>query len=445
MKRLLMFAVLFSIGLFSPSTEHRLWAQEEGAGLPPVAQTVVREGDFAVSLAEALGVGGARSEAEAESDLAGLGIMPPNGWIADYPVTPDTLEALHKAIGEAADAGKLSMGKEEAFKKVAALTAGLGLPIRPDEGAVYAGEAPAADYGSYSDPSVISNYYYNQGPPVVTYYTPPWDYYHIYHWVPHPFWWGPTFFSGFFILNDFHTFRNVVVVKKHGHKFTTHKRVTNHFFDKKRHTFGRVDSRHRLKGDTFGGSHHKPHKRGFGSHDARKGAESIFKRHSERTRSFGDRHFGSGKDFSKDSRQDAFRGHAPTHRFDSSGRSDGKARTFGSNERGRQFRGGGLDRRMGKGFEKSSGRGEKRGFEPSGRRSGGFQESFGSPRSERGGRDFQKPFSSFGERSGERKLSRGSGDGRSFSRGGGSGGSRGFSGGNRGFSRAGGGACRGRC
>jgi hypothetical protein len=369
MKRLLMFAVLFSFGLFSTSTENGPWAQEEGSGLPPVAQTVVREGDFAVSLAEALGVGNARSEAEAESDLAALGIMPPNGWIADY--------------------------------------------------------------GSYSDPGVISNYYYNQGPPVVTYYTPPWDYHHIYHWVPHPFWWGPTFFSGFFILSDFHTFRDVVVVKKHGHKFKTHKRVTNHFFDKKRHTFGRVDPRHRLKGDMFGGFHHKPHKSGFGNHDARKGAESIFKRHSERTRSFGERHFGPGKDFSNGSRHDAFRGPASTHRFDSMGRTEGKARAFGSDDRGRQFRGSGLDRGTGKRFENGSGR-----------RSGDFQKSFGNPRNDRGGRDFQKPFSSFGVRSGERKFSRGSGGGRSFSRGGGSGGSRGFSGGNRGSSRGG---CRGRC
>jgi hypothetical protein len=434
MKRLLMFAMLVSIGLFSALTDHRTWGAEEGPGLPPVAQTVIREGDFAISLAEVLGIGSAESEAEAESGLAAVGISPPNGWIADYPVTPDTVEALYKAVGEAADAKRLPMGKDEALNKYAELTASLGLPIRPDEAGSYAGEAPAADYGSYSDPSVISNYYYNQGPPVVTYYRPPWDYYHIYHWVSHPFWWGPTFFSGFFILNDFHTFRKVVVVKKHGHKFVTHKRVTNHFFDKKRHKFGRVDPLHRLRGDKLGGFHHKSDGRGFRDHAARRGAESIFKRHTDRARSFGDRGIDRRKDFSSGFRHDGFRGQAPTHRFDSGVRKDRNTGAFGSNDRARQFRGSGAHRGMGQRFENRSSRFEKGG-------AGGF----GSPRNERGGRDFRNPsFSSGGSRGGERKFSRGgSNDGRSFSRGGGSGG-RGFSG-SRGSGRGGGGGCRGRC
>ena len=46
---------------------------------------LIREGDFAIKLVEALKVGQAKSEAEAESILASVGIAPKNGWIADYP------------------------------------------------------------------------------------------------------------------------------------------------------------------------------------------------------------------------------------------------------------------------------------------------------------------------------------------------------------------------
>ena len=79
---------------------------------PPIAQTLIREGDFAIKLAEALKIGQAKSEAEAESMLASAGIAPKNGWIADYPMTPDIIGELEKAVGEAADAKKLPMSKE---------------------------------------------------------------------------------------------------------------------------------------------------------------------------------------------------------------------------------------------------------------------------------------------------------------------------------------------
>ncbi len=83
---------------------------------PSVQRKLIREGFFALRLAEALKVAEVKSEAEAESKLASLGILPRNGWIADYPMTPNVIAELEKAIGEASDSGKLAMKKDEALK-----------------------------------------------------------------------------------------------------------------------------------------------------------------------------------------------------------------------------------------------------------------------------------------------------------------------------------------
>jgi hypothetical protein len=84
---------------------------------PPLRErSLVREGYFAVELAEVLKIGGVKSEAEAESTLASLGIAPKNGWIADYPLTPDIIGELRNAVGEASDSGKIGMNREEALK-----------------------------------------------------------------------------------------------------------------------------------------------------------------------------------------------------------------------------------------------------------------------------------------------------------------------------------------
>ncbi len=95
--------------------------QGEGYGYysqsgPPVQQKLVREGFFAMKLAEALKVGEVKSEAEAESKLASVGVIPKNGWIADYPLTPTVIAELENAIIEAADSGKIAMKRDEALK-----------------------------------------------------------------------------------------------------------------------------------------------------------------------------------------------------------------------------------------------------------------------------------------------------------------------------------------
>ena len=81
-------------------------------GAPPVAQSLIREGGVAVTLAEALNLGTANSEAEAESRLGEKDISPKNGSIVDYPLTPDIIGELNVAVGNAADARKIAFGQD---------------------------------------------------------------------------------------------------------------------------------------------------------------------------------------------------------------------------------------------------------------------------------------------------------------------------------------------
>src|SRR5512139_1222204 len=65
--------------------------------VPPVAQPLVREGDLAIQLAALYGLGAPANETEAEDLLSSAGIIPLNGWISDYPVTPEILGQLKEA------------------------------------------------------------------------------------------------------------------------------------------------------------------------------------------------------------------------------------------------------------------------------------------------------------------------------------------------------------
>src|SRR5512143_3315662 len=176
---------------------------------PPVAQSLVREGDFAIKLAAELDLGNPTDEATAEDILATAGVIPANGWLSDYPVTPQIIGQLQESIAKAASEGKLPMNVEEATRGLYALAAQMDLPTPASPGSAPSGgqQAPAAQ----TSPSVVNNYYYNQGPPVVTYYPPPTDYAYMYDWVPYPSWWVGFWFSGFFIARNFTT---VVVVTR---------------------------------------------------------------------------------------------------------------------------------------------------------------------------------------------------------------------------------------
>lgn len=228
--------------LMIPAT---IYAQAEQAkpGPPAVAQQLVREGTFAVKLEFALAVGTTEDEAEAESRLGEVGVAPRNGWIADYPVTPDIIGELQRAVGDAAEAGKLSLARDEALKRLNDVAVELGLPVIPHaDGKTYEGKPAGAE--NYPDPTVINNYYYTEGPPVVTYYAPPPDYYYLYAWVPYPFWCFGFWFPGYFILNDFH--RTVFVNRRVVF-------VSNHFNDVRVHRVFRIDPVSRFSGRTFAG------------------------------------------------------------------------------------------------------------------------------------------------------------------------------------------------
>ena len=238
---------------------------------PPIAQTLTREGDFAIKLAEALKIGQAKSEAEAESMLASAGIAPKNGWIADYPMTPDIIGELENAVGEAADAKRLSMSKNEALKVLRTIAVEFELPIIAEIPEGYT-ESPPPTTPQYTPPSLIENYYYAEGPPVITYYPPPWDYYYMYAWVPTPFWCSGFYFPGFFILHDFHR-----VFHRHGHVGI----ISNHIRDNRTGRFYAIDPVRRRAGMISGGRD-TPSVRGFNSSEARNGARLIFQRSRER-------------------------------------------------------------------------------------------------------------------------------------------------------------------
>ncbi len=232
-------------------------SDQKSAGSPPISQALVPEGDFALKLATALKLGTPNDETQAEDMLTSAGITPKNGWIADYPLTPNIIGELQNSVATAADSKRLPMEKDEALEAFQGLAAEFGLAVSPGGAGEY------AENQLQPDASAINNYYYEEGPPVVSYYPPPWDYYYLYAWVPYPFWWGGFFFSGFFCLHDFHRF---AVVGHHNHL------ISNHFIDPATHAVRRVDpASHTL-------THVSHTAAGFGSATTRSSAASIFNR-----------------------------------------------------------------------------------------------------------------------------------------------------------------------
>jgi hypothetical protein len=243
-----MIAVCMTIVLLLPLG---IGAQEGISQPPPVAAPLVREGAFSMKLAEALNVGHPSSEAEAESMLGAVGVAPHNGWMADYPVTPDIIGELRDSVGYAAQAKTIPMDKDAALRTLESVQTSVSVSVTPAPAgppSTSASETSPAETAesaqSYPDQTVINNYYSNEGPPILTYYAPPQDYYSLYGWVPYPFWWGGFWFGGFFILNDFH--RHFI-----GHDGGFF--VSNHFNDVRAHRVFRVDPLKRFSGRTFAG------------------------------------------------------------------------------------------------------------------------------------------------------------------------------------------------
>jgi len=236
---------------------------EQAAKAPPVSQQLIPEGDFALKLATGLKLGTPTTEVQAEDMLTAVGIAPKNGWIADYPMTPIIIGQLRNAVVAAGALKKLPMEKDEALQTFEGLTAEFGLAIVPGPEQYAEGQPPTGS--EYVPSPVIDEYYYTEGPPVVTYYPPSWDYYYLYGWVPYPFWCSGFFFPGFFILNDFHHHQG-------------HHLISNHFIDPKTHASVRVDPTTRTRGTAATRNSGGTGSRGFASPEARKGATSIFSR-----------------------------------------------------------------------------------------------------------------------------------------------------------------------
>jgi hypothetical protein len=308
-------------------------AEEPVSGLPPIGQQMVREGDFAVKLLEALSLGSAEDEVDAETQLGNLGIAPRNGWIADYPVTPDIIGELHKSLRDAADSDRIDMDGDQAVKILEQVNAEAGVAIMPSTIAP-SGSSNTPRGSSYPDQTVINNYYSTEGPPVVTYYAPPADYYPLYSWVPYPFWGFGFWFPGYFILNDFNR-----VVHSHNRVFI----VSNHFRDVRNHRVYRVDPVVRYRGRTYAGIG-VANTRGFISTGVRKGERSIFNsprmRMTPATRSVPPSSRGGGARINGGSRiegggRSGGGRNSGGSRIDSGGRSGGGVRG-GSQERGRR-------------------------------------------------------------------------------------------------------------
>ena len=233
--------------------------------VPPIEQTLVREGDFALKLVERLRLGTPQNEAEAETILSSTGISPKNGWISDYPITPDIMGELQDAVDGAADAGRLPMERDEALKTLQDLAAEVGLSVVVDRRTDYPSEEPSRTYSYYSEPTV-TNYYNTYGPPIVTYYPPPWSYSYLYAWVPYPFWWTGVYFRGYYVLNNFHR-----CIDAHHRPVY----ISNHWRDPRTRRVFVIDPSSRRTGD-FMRSRSVDAPRGFISPEARRGAASIF-------------------------------------------------------------------------------------------------------------------------------------------------------------------------
>jgi hypothetical protein len=237
-------------------------------GKAPLAQPLVREGTVAVSMVEVLALGKTTNEVEAENLLLAAGIAPRNGWISDYPVTPDIAGELRAAVYDAAESGSLKLGTAEAVQAFDGILTQYNLAVKDDTSGEIAGREQAPEY---PDSSYMNDYYYNEGPPPVTYYAPPMDYAYLYSWVPYPFWGWNAWFPGFFVLSDFHRF-----VFFDRHVFV----VSNHFFDRDNRRFRRIEADDRFR--EFQGRRFDDHGRHFvnkrvvGPSEIRRGADKAF-------------------------------------------------------------------------------------------------------------------------------------------------------------------------
>jgi hypothetical protein len=193
---------------------------------------------------------------------------------AAYPQAKGTTRTPPPVAPTLVREGNFSMRLASGLKigTAAKVSADLGLHILADTTGEY-GEIPPPPTPQYPEPTVINNYYYRQGPPLITYYPPPSDYLYLYAWVPYPFWYFRFFFSGFFILHDFHKVSIInqrVVV------------VTNHVFHRHYRRFYKIDPVKRRWGKSLRGVAKSSHRRTLSRVEARRGPRAILQRSHDR-------------------------------------------------------------------------------------------------------------------------------------------------------------------
>ena len=169
-----------------------------------IAPSLARQGDFALRLVQSLGLPTAEDEQGAIGALNALGIHAVDGWMADYPMTPQIVMELRDAVIATAAAGQLNMDVDAAMRAYAELVVEFGLPPPLDVAPGYVGGgAPATTYVPYCDGGALDYYYDSFGTPIYTYCRPPPAYLYLYSWVPCGFQWQGHAFTGFFILKHF--------------------------------------------------------------------------------------------------------------------------------------------------------------------------------------------------------------------------------------------------
>ena len=229
MKRVLV--ILVAAGLVLAPYTASVNAQSSTSLRPPIEQPLVSEGEFAVELATSLNLTSSQDEAAAESSLAAINIAPRNGWISDYPMTPDIIGEVRESTARSASAGSLSIPEADAAHIVDNVSIAMNLPVKVAaqkytyteesgssseyQSSSAAPPSPPPEVSEYVEPADVEEYYDEYGPPIVSYYPPPSEYGYLYAWVPWPFWWGGFGFGGYFMLNDFDRI-------DHNHRLSNH-------------------------------------------------------------------------------------------------------------------------------------------------------------------------------------------------------------------------------
>jgi len=211
---ILILTIILAFSIFLPEARGEVYRETR----PPVAQPMVRQGDLVIGMAEALNLGTFENETEAEKKLVDVNVTPKEGWKLDYPVSPSIIGELRESIIRSIRENRLPLSEDEALSAFDVLIAEFGLPVWKDTEENYAMSQPTIEDDQYVDSNEIDGYYSKYGPPLVTYYSPPWKYYDDYTWIHYPFWYGRFRFSGFFLLHDHHPSFSIIFTHRHFRK-----------------------------------------------------------------------------------------------------------------------------------------------------------------------------------------------------------------------------------